>query len=77
MTDSAQSTSQIECPYCDGEGCSECDGTGERHATYLCAGDGLSAIVHGSAPLTDEAADAITEVMRAAYDLMAKEQSDA
>lgn len=61
----------VQCPYCEGEGCSECDGTGERHATYLCAGDGLSAVVHGSAPLTDEAADAITAVIRAAYDQMA------
>jgi phage/plasmid primase-like uncharacterized protein len=60
------------CPYCEGEGCSECDGTGERYATYICAGDGLSAVVHGSAPLTDEAADAITAVIRAAYDQMAR-----
>lgn len=66
-------TSQSACPYCEGEGCSECDGTGERYATYVNAGDGLSAIVHGNAPLDDEAADAIVSVMRAAYDLMTKE----
>lgn len=63
--------SSVDCPYCEGEGCSECDGTGQRYSTYVSAGDGLSAVIHGSAPLTDEAADAITAVLRAAYDAMA------
>lgn len=69
---SARSARESNCPYCEGDGCSECDGTGKRYATHISAGDGLTAIVHGSAPLTGDAADAITEVLRIAYDRMSK-----
>lgn len=55
------------CPYCDGAGCSECDGTGERHTTFIDAGDGMTGIVHGNAPLSPESRDALIAVTRAAH----------
>jgi hypothetical protein len=61
------------CPVCEGDGCSECDGTGEHVTTYIDAGDGITARVHGSAPLSVEARTALAALARAAYAQMRPE----
>jgi hypothetical protein len=58
------------CPACDGRGCEECGGTGQRVTTTLDLGDGVTARVTGSAPLSTESEAALAEVMRTAYDQM-------
>lgn len=55
------------CPCCEGDGCEECDGTGKRVRTHIDAGDGVTLSVSGSAPLTPEAREALTELARIAY----------
>lgn len=60
-------TTLSDCPYCDGDGCSECHGTGERHTTFVDAGDGMTGTVHGNAALSPESLDAIAAVIRAAH----------
>lgn len=55
------------CPYCEGNGCPECDNTGQRVRTHLDAGDGLTMAVSGSAELSEEAREALKELGRAAY----------
>lgn len=57
---------RMDCPYCEGSGCSECDGTGERHTTFVEV-DGSHAMVHGSAPLSAEAREAMAALMRLAF----------
>lgn len=64
----------VECVYCAGRGCGECGGTGQRYTHLIREGD-ASAIVHGSAPLDDQAAEAIRAVVRAARERMASEGS--
>lgn len=54
------------CPVCSGGGCSECDHTGERHRTFVDAGDGVTLSVSGSAALTPEAREALAEIARVA-----------
>lgn len=54
------------CPCCDGAGCADCDGTGERHRTRLDAGGGLTLSVSGSAPLSGRSAEALKAVAHAA-----------
>jgi hypothetical protein len=56
-----------DCPLCEGSGCSECDGTGQRVTTYLDVGDGLTMRVSGSAPLSPESEEALRQLARAAY----------
>ncbi len=61
------------CPYCEAKGCPECDNTGQRVRTHIDAGDGLTFSVSGSAPLNDEAREALAAVARAAYAQMDRE----
>ncbi len=61
------------CPYCE-DGCSECDNTGQRVRTHIDAGDGVTLSVSGSAPLSDEAQEALAGVARAAYAQMADQE---
>lgn len=58
------SSSSRACPCCDGVGCSECDGIGQRVRTAIDAGDGIVLNVSGSAPLDDETRAALAEVAR-------------
>jgi hypothetical protein len=62
------------CPYCEGDGCEECDGTGERHRTSWETADGTSISVSGSASLSPEAVEALEAVARAAFERMAADE---
>ncbi len=62
------------CPCCLGNGCSECDNTGQRVRTHIDAGDGVTLSVSGSAPLSDEAQEALAAVGRAAFTRMAERE---
>ncbi len=62
------------CPYCEGDGCSECDNTGQRVRTHIDAGDGVTFSVSGSALLNPEAREALTALARAAYASMAEQE---
>lgn len=55
------------CPCCEGRGCEECDGTGQRVTTYI-EKDGVTARVTGSQVPSDESREAMAAVMKAAYD---------
>ena len=55
------------CPICDGDGCVECSGTGQKVRTHIDAGDGITLSVSGDAPLSDEARDALAALGRAAH----------
>jgi hypothetical protein len=57
---------RMDCPYCEGRGCSECDGTGERHTTFIEI-DGGYAMIHGNAELSAEAREAMAGLMRLAF----------
>jgi hypothetical protein len=70
-----ESSHAVDCVYCAGKGCEECGGTGQRHTHLIREGD-ASVIVHGSAPLTDDAADAIQAVVRAAIEQMGGADAD-
>lgn len=65
-----------DCPYCEGKGCSECDGTGQNVTTALDLGGDASMVVHGSVPLTPEAAEALREIGEAAIRQMNAERPD-
>lgn len=54
------------CPYCDGSGCSECDGTGRKIRTVIDAGDGVTVSVSGSVSLPPESQAALIEIARIA-----------
>lgn len=58
------------CPLCDGDGCAECDHTGEQVTTFIDAEDGMSLRVRGSAPLTPETEEALREIASAAMKKM-------
>ncbi len=67
------------CPYCEdegmeGQGCSECDNTGQRVRTHIDAGDGATISVSGSSPLSDEAREALAAVARAAFAQMTEQE---
>lgn len=61
------------CPYCEGDGCEECDGTGERHRTSWQTEDGATVSVSGSASLSPEAMKALEAVAEAAFRRMDEE----
>lgn len=69
MSDHVGQNVSRPCPYCDGDGCSECDGTGRKVTTYLDV-DGAPMRVSGSADLSPEAAEALTALGRAAMNLI-------
>lgn len=54
------------CPYCEGARCEECDFTGGRVTTIITGADGATMRVHGSAPLTREAQNALAAIAAAA-----------
>ncbi len=62
------------CPCCEGDGCSECDNTGQRVRTHIDAGDGATISVSGSSPLSDEAREALAAVARAAFAQMTEQE---
>lgn len=61
--------SAYPCPCCEGAGCEECSGTGLRVTTYLEV-DGCQMRVSGNQPLDAEAVAALTELGRAAMNLI-------
>lgn len=61
------------CPYCEGKGCEECDGTGQRVRTHIDAGDGVTLSVSGSAPLSDEDVEALKRIGQAAIEALPAE----
>lgn len=64
------------CPYCEGEGCEECDHTGERHRTIWDASDGVTLSVSGSAELTPEARAALERIAHIALERMSDQPGD-
>lgn len=54
------------CPCCEGAGCSECDGTGQRVTTYIERPDGSSFRVSGNAELSEETTAALSALADAA-----------
>lgn len=58
------------CPYCEGKGCEECGGTGERHRTIWDTKDGMTLSVSGSSALSPEARAAFERIARVAFDRM-------
>jgi hypothetical protein len=60
-----------KCVYCAGNGCEECDGTGKRYREHLVTPEGIRFSVSGSGALTDEAREALYDLVRAAADKMA------
>jgi len=56
------------CPLCDGDGCEECDRTGQKVRTHIDAGDGITISVSGSAPLSAETVEAFKALARAVQD---------
>lgn len=60
------------CPYCDGNGCSECDETGTRYHAVERLSDGTIISVHGSGEgPSDEAREALRQIAKAAADHLA------
>lgn len=60
------------CPYCD-NGCSECDGTGQRVTTVFTWPDGTMTRIVGSQIPPTEALDTLNAVMLAAIKRMGEE----
>ena len=60
-----RAVSRRPCPYCEGDGCEECDQTGERVRTHIDMGDGSTFSVSGSVPLDAEAVEALKALARA------------
>lgn len=57
-----------DCRYCDGVGCEECGGTGQRVTTWVDLDDGVQMRVHGSMVLSDDDKAALAELGRAALE---------
>lgn len=66
---STPNTSSRPCFCCDGAGCGECSGTGQRVTTSIEV-DGQVMVVHGNAPLDEESVAALAAVGRAALTQM-------
>lgn len=64
------------CALCDGRGCEECDGTGQRVTTLLDLDGGGSMMVHGSVALTPETAEALRDIGDAAVRAMSETRGD-
>jgi hypothetical protein len=73
MSDCDSSEFATVCPCCNGGGCSECSGTGQRVTTFIERPDGTSLRVSGNAQLSEEAMAALSAVADAAVKQMTQE----
>jgi hypothetical protein len=54
------------CPYCEGDGCEECDGTGKRFRQSWTTDDGVAISVSGSGAFNQELVPLFEELANAA-----------